>query len=146
MKILFTILMGLVLTACGGDGGSSGSSTPPISVTPEAQPEVTMTDLVVPDDFNFNPVTESSLEVDISGLTTQRAHLSLYKSFTNDDNAGYVANYASKVASVPLSDGVANFDYTISDNQGEMLVEIWFYDGSDPIQKVISAGNSSVVM
>ncbi|GEM77321.1 hypothetical protein [Vibrio sagamiensis] len=146
MKILFAILMGLVLTACGGDGGSSGSTAPPVSITPETQPEVTMTDLVIPVDFDFNPITESSLEIDISGLTTQRAHLSVYKTFTSDSDMGYVANYASKVASVPLDNGVANFDYIISDNQGEMLVEIWFYDGSEPIQKVISAGNSSVVM
>ncbi|MGR5161829.1 hypothetical protein ACPV4X_08060 [Vibrio owensii] len=166
MKALITIIMGLALTACGGGGGGGGggNSTPPPTQTtvPEEDTtqqeetteeettvtveDVTMQDLVVPDDFSYNPVTEGTLNVDISGFSTQRAHLSVYKEFVENSSGNYDARYPSKVSSVPLNNGTANVDFNVSDSQGSLLVEIWFYDGSDPIQKVITSGDNTWTM
>ena len=100
----------------------------------------------VPDGFNYNPVVQGSLNVDISGFSSQRAHLSVYKDFKESGSGKYDAKYPSKVVSVPLNNGTANFDFNVSDSQGNLLVEIWFYDGSDPIQKVISSGDSNWIL
>ncbi|AYO17561.1 hypothetical protein D0812_24715 [Vibrio owensii] len=167
MKALITIIMGLALTACGGGGGGGGGGniTPPPTQTtvPEedttqqeetteeettvtVEEDATMQDLVVPDDFSYNPVTEGTLNVDISGFSSQRAHLSVYKEFVENSSGNYDARYPSKVASVPLNNGTANVDFNVSDSQGSLLVEIWFYDGSDPIQKVITSGDNTWTM
>lgn len=111
MKYLTTIIMGLALTACGGGGGGGGGSSDDDSSTPPPAPppttvtvpeeETTMQDLVVPEGFNYNPVKEGTLSVDISGFSSQRAHLSLYKDFQEDSAGNYKASYPSKVASIP---------------------------------------------
>ncbi|GLR06281.1 hypothetical protein [Vibrio hyugaensis] len=155
MKYLITIIMGLALTACGGGGGGGGGSSDNDSSTPPPAPpaavtvpeeETTMQDLVVPEGFNYNPVKEGTLSVDISGFSSQRAHLSLYKEFQEDNSGNYKASYPSKVASIPLNNGQADFDFNMSDSQGDLLVEIWFYDGTDPIQRVISASDTSLTL
>ena len=166
MKALITIIMGLALTACGGGGGGGGgNSTPPsptqttvaeedttqqeettVEETTVTVENATMQDLVVPDGFSYNPVTEGTLNVDISGFSSQRAHLSVYKEFVENSSGNYDAKYPSKVASVPLNNGTANVDFNVSDSQGSLLVEIWFYDGSDPIQKVITSGDNTWTM
>ena len=163
MKALITIIMGLALTACGGGGGGGGGNSTPPPPTQTTVPEedttqqeetteeettvtvedATMQDLVVPDGFSYNPVTEGTLNVDISGFSSQRAHLSVYKEFVEHSSGNYDARYPSKVASVPLNNGTANVDFNVSDSQGSLLVEIWFYDGSDPIQKVITSGDNT---
>ena len=133
MKALITIIMGLALTACGGGGGGGDNSTPAPPPTQTTVPEddtneneepveeeettvpvedVTMQDLEVPDNFSYNPVTEGSLNVDISGFSSQRAHLSVYKEFVENSSGSYDAKYSSKVASVPLNKGTANINLT----------------------------------
>lgn len=52
----------------------------------------------------------------------------------------------TSMASVPLDKGTANINFNVSDSQGRLVVEIWFYDGSAPIQRVITSGDSSWVM
>ncbi|MDF2152743.1 hypothetical protein [Vibrio sp. CAU 1672] len=139
MKKLIAIMMSLVLNACGGGGGDS--APPPSQLIPPAPPqEVTMQELNVPDDFNYDPLTEGTLSVDISAYSIQRAHLTLYKSFKETPTKSYQASYPSKIASVPLTGGKADITFSVSDSQGNLLVEIWFYDGTDPLQKVISVG------
>ncbi|MDG2663965.1 hypothetical protein P7M31_24205, partial [Vibrio parahaemolyticus] len=113
MKALITIIMGLALTACGGGGGGGGgnSTPPPPTQTTVAQEDTTqqeettveettvtvedatMQDLVVPDGFSYNPVTEGTLNVDISGFSSQRAHLSVYKEFVENSSGNYDAKY-----------------------------------------------------
>ena len=44
---------------------------------------------------------------------------------------------------VPLDSGKAKFDFNMSDSQKSLLVEIWFYDGTDPIRRVISPNDQT---
>ena len=156
MKYIIAILMGfilLALAACGGGDGSGGGSNdddsstpPPVTIVEPDEPDdpTTAQDLVVPEGFDYNPVKPGTLSVDISGFSTQRAQLSLYKQFSEDNAGNYRAHYASKVVSVPLASGKVDFDFNVSDNQKDLLVEIWFYDGSEPIKRVISVNDTSL--
>ncbi|HHX8275667.1 TPA: hypothetical protein ACVOYM_004052 [Vibrio diabolicus] len=148
MKNLITIIMGLALTACGGGGGGGGdksndSATPPPAQTTVIVEEPSMQNLDVPDGFDYDPRLESSLAVDISGYSLQRAHLSIYKEYREDASGTYQAKYSSNIASAALTSGKANLDFSTSDSQDNLLVEIWFYDGSEPLQKVVSTGNTT---
>ncbi|MET2898361.1 hypothetical protein ABXV22_08595 [Vibrio rotiferianus] len=147
MRILITTIMGLALTACGGGGGGGGTTPPP----PPAQtvlPEETFTmqDLDVPDGFSYNPVVQHAFSVDISGFSSQRAHLSVYKDFLENSPGNYDAIYPSKVVSAPLTNGKVTVDFNVSDSQDSLLVEIWFYDGRDPLQRVITSADSAWLM
>ncbi|MCC4222825.1 hypothetical protein LL295_04785 [Vibrio campbellii] len=153
MKYIIAILIGVILlalAACGGGDGSGGgsndddSSTPPPVTIVEPDDPTTAQDLVVPEGFDYNPVKPGTLSVDISGFSTQRAQLSLYKQFSEDNAGNYRAHYASKVVSVPLASGKVDFDFNISDSQKDLLVEIWFYDGSEPVKRVISVNDTSL--
>ncbi len=140
MKYIIAILIGVILlalAACGGGDGSGGGSNdddsstpPPVTIVEPDEPDdpTTAQDLVVPEGFDYNPVKPGTLSVDISGFSTQRAQLSLYKQFSEDNAGNYRAHYASKVVSVPLASGKVDFDFNVSDNQKDLLVEIWFYD------------------
>ena len=140
----------LALAACGGGDSSGGgssdddSSTPPPVTIVEPDEPTTAQDLVVPEGFDYNPVKPGTLSVDISGFSTQRAQLSLYKQFSEDNAGNYRAHYASKVVSVPLASGKVDFDFNVSDSQKDLLVEIWFYDGSEPVKRVISVNETSL--
>ncbi len=153
MKYIIAILIGVILlalAACGGGDGSGGgssdddSSTPPPVTIVEPDEPTTAQDLVVPEGFDYNPVKTGTLSVDISGFSTQRAQLSLYKQFSEDNAGNYRAHYASKVVSVPLASGKVDFDFNVSDSQKDLLVEIWFYDGSEPVKRVISVNDTSL--
>lgn len=156
MKYIIAILIGVILlalAACGGGDGSGGGSSdddsstpPPVTIVEPDEPDdpTTAQDLVVPEGFDYNPVKPGTLSVDISGFSTQRAQLSLYKQFSEDNAGNYRAHYASKVVSVPLTSGKVDFDFNVSDNQKDLLVEIWFYDGSEPVKRVISVNDTSL--
>ncbi|EIZ1547868.1 hypothetical protein MOU90_000462 [Vibrio parahaemolyticus] len=147
MKNLITIIMGLALTACGGGGGggdkSGDSSTPPPTQTTIVVEEPSMQTLNVPDGYDYDPIVARALSVDISGYSSRRAHLSVYKEYQETTSGTYQAKYASKVASEALINGKAEMNFPVSDSQGNLLVEVWFYDGSDPVQHMISAEDSS---
>lgn len=137
MKRLFTIIMGLALTACGGGDSGGGSSSAPTPTVQSPEPE-RMQDLVVPDGFSYDPIVQGTLNVNISSFSSQRAHLSVYKEYGQNGSGGFNANYASRVASAALTDGKTHVNYTLSDSQKNLLVEVWFYDGSEPLQTIIS--------
>ncbi|ABU73898.1 hypothetical protein [Vibrio campbellii] len=156
MKYIIAILIGVILlalAACGGGDGSGGGSSdddsstpPPVTIVEPDEPDdpTTAQDLVVPEGFDYNPVKPGTLSVDISGFSTQRAQLSLYKQFSEDNAGNYRAHYPSKAVSVPLTSGKVDFDFNVSDIQKDLLVEIWFYDGSEPIKRVISVNDTSL--
>ncbi|PTO87914.1 hypothetical protein CWN98_09070 [Vibrio splendidus] len=157
----------LVLAGCGGGGGGGGSastpspstpSTPatpstPVTATPSPSPATsavaeqsyTMSDLVVPDGFDYNSVEQFDLNIDLSSISTDRSFVTVYSRFSTRDDSTLKPDYSSKVIAGPLDNGVFASNFAAPVNHDALLIEIWFYDGQPPLQQVVSSGDSQIV-
>ncbi|MEZ8381644.1 hypothetical protein AB6D70_02615 [Vibrio splendidus] len=155
----------LVLAGCGGGGGGSAStpspstpSTPatpstPVTATPSPSPvtgavaaqSYTMSDLVVPDGFDYSSVDQFDLDIDISSISTDRSFVTVYSRFSTRDDSTLKPDYSSKVIAGPLDNGVFASNFAAPVNHEALLIEIWFYDGQPPLQQVVSSGDSQIV-
>ncbi|MCF7493849.1 hypothetical protein L3V35_02175 [Vibrio sp. L5-1] len=157
----------LVLAGCGGGGGGGGSastpspstpSTPatpstPVTATPSPSPvtgavaaqSYTMSDLVVPDGFDYSSVDQFDLDIDISSISTDRSFVTVYSRFSTRDDSTLKPDYSSKVIAGPLDNGVFASNFAAPVNHEVLLIEIWFYDGQPPLQQVVSSGDSQIV-
>ncbi|SBS63863.1 hypothetical protein [Vibrio splendidus] len=157
----------LVLAGCGGGGGGGGSastpspstpSTPatpstPVTATPSPSPvtgavaaqSYTMSNLVVPDGFDYSSVDQFDLDIDISSISTDRSFVTVYSRFSTRDDSTLKPDYSSKVIAGPLDNGVFASNFAAPVNHEALLIEIWFYDGQPPLQQVVSSGDSQIV-
>ncbi|MEZ9258979.1 hypothetical protein AB4125_15515 [Vibrio splendidus] len=157
----------LVLAGCGGGGGGGGSastpspSTPsapatpstPVTTTPSPSPvtgavaaqSYTMSDLVVPDGFDYSSVDQFDLDIDIRSISTDRSFVTVYSRFSTRDDSTLKPDYSSKVIAGPLDNGVFASNFAAPVNHETLLIEIWFYDGQPPLQQVVSSGDSQIV-
>ncbi|MEZ8468528.1 hypothetical protein AB6D20_025940 [Vibrio splendidus] len=165
MKKSLTVILAaapLVLAGCGGGGGGGGSaSTPsapatpstPVTATPSPSPvtgavaaqSYTMSDLVVPDGFDYSSVDQFDLDIDISSISTDRSFVTVYSRFSTRDDSTLKPDYSSKVIAGPLDNGVFASNFAAPVNHEALLIEIWFYDGQPPLQQVVSSGDSQIV-
>ncbi|MPW36430.1 hypothetical protein [Vibrio sp. B1Z05] len=162
---LSTILSGL-LSGCGG-GGSDSAEEPQIEPTiienPIANDEAMLTeetstekntpdtvilrsmqDLTVPEDFDYDPTRSMSLMVDISQFSTERAYISLYSQYKLAEDGRYIPDYAYRIANSSLNQGATEIDITYAQEYHSLLAEIWFYDGSEPLQYLINEEKNSI--
>ena len=148
----------LVLAGCGGGGGGGSASTPSPSTpstpaTPSPSPATsavaaqsyTMSDLVVPDGFDYSSVEQFDLDIDISSISTDRSFVTVYSRFSTRDDSTLKPDYSSKVIAGPLDNGVFASNFAAPVNHEALLIEIWFYDGQPPLQQVVSSGDSQIV-
>ncbi|MEZ9204017.1 hypothetical protein AB4151_16740 [Vibrio splendidus] len=152
----------LVLAGCGGGSASTPSpstpSTPatpstPVTATPSPSPvtgavavqSYTMSDLVVPDGFDYSSVDQFDLDIDISSISTDRSFVTVYSRFSTRDDSTLKPDYSSKVIAGPLDNGVFASNFAAPVNHETLLIEIWFYDGQPPLQQVVSSGDSQIV-
>ncbi|MFA0510802.1 MULTISPECIES: hypothetical protein [unclassified Vibrio] len=156
----------LVLAGCGGGGGGGSTSTAspstpstpatpsnPVTATPSPSPATsavaaqsyTMSDLVVPDGFDYNSVEQFDLNIDISSISTDRSFVTVYSRFSTRDDSTLKPDYSSKVIAGPLDNGVFASNFAAPVNHDALLIEIWFYDGQPPLQQVVSSGDSQIV-
>ncbi|MEZ8306475.1 hypothetical protein AB6C40_11920 [Vibrio splendidus] len=156
----------LVLAGCGGGGGGGSASTPspstpstpatpstPVTATPSPSPATsavaaqsyTMSDLVVPDGFDYSSVEQFDLDIDISSISTDRSFVTVYSRFSTRDDSTLKPDYSSKVIAGPLDNGVFASNFAAPVNHEALLIEIWFYDGQPPLQQVVSSGDSQIV-
>ncbi|MFA0661019.1 hypothetical protein AB4619_18030 [Vibrio splendidus] len=156
----------LVLAGCGGGGGGGSASTPspstpstpatpstPVTTTPSPSPvtgavaaqSYTMSDLVVPDGFDYSSVDQFDLDIDISSISTDRSFVTVYSRFSTRDDSTLKPDYSSKVIAGPLDNGVFASNFAAPVNHEALLIEIWFYDGQPPLQQVVSSGDSQIV-
>lgn len=145
-----------VLTACGGgsggssnSGGGGSSSTPTVTETAEVttpaqeNAETRKTsELVVPDDFNYDPTDKLTVDVDISALTSDKAYLSVYSEF-DEQGGDFKPDYRHRVSGTPLANGKASMELTFPSQNQVLLAEVWFFDGSEPLQKLITVDDPS---
>ncbi|MDH5894866.1 hypothetical protein, partial [Vibrio splendidus] len=155
----------------GGGGGGGSASTPspstpspstpsapatpstPVTATPSPSPvtgavaaqSYTMSDLVVPDGFDYSSVDQFDLDIDISSISTDRSFVTVYSRFSTRDDSTLKPDYSSKVIAGPLDNGVFASNFAAPVNHEALLIEIWFYDGQPPLQQVVSSGDSQIV-
>ncbi|WP_299692780.1 hypothetical protein [uncultured Vibrio sp.] len=168
-KSYTTILavMPLVIAGCGGGGGGGGSTSSPSPATPSdpaavltpvtatplpsttssapAAQSYTMSDVVVPDGFDYSSVEPFKLDINISHISTARSFVTVYSRYTTRDDGTLKPDYSSKVIAGPLDAGVFASNFAAPVNQDSLLIEIWFYDGQSPLQKVVASGDSQMV-
>ncbi|ARV75671.1 hypothetical protein [Vibrio campbellii] len=132
MKILFIFPLALLLLfGCGGEDQNQ-SSAPSYPTSDEE--EIKFDDLTVEDGYDYNPVKSQSLVVDISSLSTERAHISVYTQFEETSQGNYKPDYQSQIISRALQSGMTELNFSVADSQLDFLAEIWFYDGRSPLQ------------
>ncbi|MGF1851580.1 hypothetical protein ACPV5I_06890 [Vibrio gigantis] len=166
MKKTMTVVLAtapLLLAGCGGGGGGGGGSTaspspsspatPATPATPSpspvasaaAVPTYTMSDLVVPDGFDYSSIEQFDIDIDISSISIDRSFVTVYSRFSARDDSTLKPDYSSKVIAGSLNNGVFASNFTSPVSHDSLLVEIWFYDGQPPLQKVVSSSNSQIV-
>ncbi|CAH7002338.1 conserved hypothetical protein [Vibrio chagasii] len=168
MKKTMTVVLAtapLLLAGCGGGGGGGGGNTAspspsspatpatPVTATPSpspvasaaAEPTYTMSDLVVPDGFDYSSVEQFDIDIDISSISTDRSFVTVYSRFSARDDSTLKPDYSSKVIAGSLNNGVFASNFASPVSHDSLLVEIWFYDGQPPLQKVVSSSNSQIV-
>ena len=161
-QIFTAVLCTTVLAACGSGGGSGGennnaehtaatyssissssdvnssSSSSAASSSSTATISTTTTDaLVAAPDFDFASQSTVQLNVRFENHGGNRYQLSLYGNY-QESNTGYLPHYNSQITSGALTDGVYTSQLQIPSTQTRVLAELWSYDGSAPIQAVLS--------
>ncbi|GAD89330.1 hypothetical protein VHA01S_019_00070 [Vibrio halioticoli NBRC 102217] len=165
--LTISAMLSSVLIGCGG-GGSDSSEGPqtdssaietPIAnddttlveeiPVPKSAPETatlrSMQDLTVPADFDYDPTRSKSLIVDIGGFSTERAYISLYSQYKTTDDGRYIPDYSYRIANSSLTKGAAEIDITYAQQYSSLLAEIWFYDGSEPLQYIINEDQNTIL-
>lgn len=149
-KILI-VIASLFLMACsdsGGSGSSGGTGDTGGGASPAtvSQPEPIKTqDLVAPDGFSFNPISDQSLEINLSGSLPARTHLSVYSTYTEKSDGQYLVDYDSKVIDAAIVNGALTIEFSLSESQSTIVAEVWSYDGSLPIQKEFVINGEALV-
>ncbi|MGL4829800.1 MAG: hypothetical protein ACRCXG_10925 [Vibrio sp.] len=100
--------------------------------------DLTTSQLAVPAEFSYNPVAQIQVTADISAYRTDRAFISFYSQYTASGDGTYYPAYESRITSSALTLGIANLSFSYPLSQSSLLAEIWFYDGSAPLQQVFT--------
>lgn len=156
------LIMTLFLVSCGGssespntvdssenstDRNNAGNQTSLNVVTDisaqstQEEPEISpikMEDLVIAETFEFTNKTDISVLLDLPDLTDERAYVSVYKDYQLLSNQQYYPHMDSRVVSGHLAQGKFSEQFVNLTNASEYLVEVWFYDGRQPLQKVVA--------
>ncbi len=143
--LILSTLMALPLIGCGGGGGGGSSSSSPAApvIAPTPTAEVVKTeDLVAPEGFDYNPIETRTLSVDIASLSTARAYLTVYGEYQVAPNGDNVPSYNTKLATLALNNGVGDVELALGEVDSDYLAEIWFYDGTEPMQVVLNSSDT----
>ncbi|KXF83472.1 hypothetical protein ATN88_07035 [Enterovibrio coralii] len=119
---------------------SGGEAVIPPTVTSSA---TSMSSMSVPSSFSYNPNVSQSFVVDVSGYAASNATITLYRAFTENNNGTYSADYNSSIATALLINGQGTIDIVNTTSQYYLLAEVWFDDGTSPIQKRIPNTDTS---
>ncbi len=113
---------------------SGGEANIPPTISSSAR---TMNTTIVPDDFSYSLSVNKHFTLDIRAYSMSPAYVSIYREFSENDNGSFNAHYNSRIISASLENGQAMLNYVSSEDQYYVLVEVWFYGNTDPLQKRI---------
>ncbi|SKA62641.1 hypothetical protein [Enterovibrio nigricans] len=168
-KYISVIAMTALLTACGGGDGETvttgvttdnspqeeGTSSNSASMLVDTSGGVanipatvgssatSMSSMVVPNSFSYNPNVQQSFVVDVTGYAASNATITLYRNFSANNDGSYSADYNSRLVAAQLINGQGTVDIVNTTSQYYLLAEVWFDDGTTPIQKRIPNTDTS---
>ncbi len=148
----------LIIQGCGGGSDSNFAAvvedvadTPAVtdtaevtSIAEQSEPLRYMADLSVPNGFSYDTSQTYSLTADLSLFANQKGYLSVYSQFEAESDGSYQPQYSSRLVSTPLDSGTASISFTLASATTEFLVEVWSYDGNDPLQKIFSGEDGQI--
>ena len=127
-KELLILSLSIGLTACGG-GGSEETKAPAVAtVSSTSTPANNPTGInAITVDNEFNLSTKYSLDVDVNlGMGDIRAYLNVCQKKV----ASQRADYNNCIYRGPLSNTALDTQLVLSNQDIELIAEIWFYDES----------------
>ena len=127
-KSLLILSLSIGLTACGG-GGSEETKAPAVAtVSTTSTPASNPTGInAITVDNAFNLSTKYSLDVDVDlGMGDVRAYLNVCQKKV----ASQRADYNNCIYRGPLSNTALDTQLVLSNQDIELIAEIWFYDES----------------
>ncbi|WP_276755265.1 hypothetical protein [Pseudoalteromonas marina] len=127
-KSLLILSLSIGLTACGG-GGSEETKAPAVAtVSSTSTPANNPTGInAITVDNEFNLSTKYSLDVDVDlGMGDARAYLNVCQKKV----ASQRADYNNCIYKGPLSNTALDTQLVLSNQDIELIAEIWFYDES----------------
>jgi len=105
--------------------------------------------LVANSEFDFTSKQQIDVTLDLieelsyTDKIDQRAYVSIYRDYQLLDSGTFYPNASSRIIGGDLQNGIFNHSFVSLNNQSSYLVEVWFYNGEEPIQKEIEVvGNS----
>ena len=127
-KALLILSLSIGLTACGG-GGSEETKAPAVAtVSSTSTPANNPTGInAITVDNEFNLSTKYSLDVDVDlGMGDVRAYLNVCQK----KEGAQRADYNNCIYRGPLSNTALDTQLVLSNQDIELIAEIWFYDES----------------
>jgi hypothetical protein len=136
----------LLLSGCGSGGETENSVVVDSSVEQkpaEAEP-LEMNALVAEANFRFTTKTNVQVKITLNDYQDQRAYVSIYSGYHHLDSGRYYPDSATKIIAGALQKGMFSQAFIGLNNQQQYLVEVWLYDGSEPLQKELLLNNSQL--
>ena len=124
-----TITIMLAMGGCGSVPSEDKAVTSEVEVEVEVGKVLTAADITATkeitasENFLFETSSLVSVNIDISGYSTERAFLSICR----EKNDGEKIDYENCLLRAPLLNGQYNAGIEITNDQNTLLSEIWFY-------------------
>lgn len=127
-KALLILSLSIGLTACGGGGSEEAKAPAVATVSSTSTPANNPTGInAITVDNEFNLSTKYSLDVDVDlGMGDVRAYLNVCQKKV----ASQRADYNNCIYRGPLSNTALDTQLVLSNQDIELIAEIWFYDES----------------
>ena len=93
--------------------------------------------LVAPKDMKFISHKSIKLAVDINNQGGGPAYLSVYSNYQHTDNNRWKINHDSRILASSMASSQVNHDFAIPQHLKKLLVQVWFYDGRNPLTKEV---------
>lgn len=159
VKIAVGLCFIINVVGCGGSdssGEQTSEAVDDILIEEEEallieEAKIEMSELVADTDFNFSTKQQIDVSLDLTeeleenGQTGKRAYVSIYRDYQLLESEEFYPNASSRVVAGELNDGLFEHSLTNLDGQTAYLIEVWFYDGEDPLQKELQIDGTQLI-